>query len=335
MSDLFSMIGSEDVQDELLNKVFQGKIKKKFNGNSGLVYLVENDCTSPKYIAYKRCKHLTDKGRSLFEEEVLKWNSITSRYIVPIFYVHIILNEYFACMRACHGSLVELMQESIDETSAYIYALQLVKGMIDINNSSIVYHQDLNPQNILFEDLSRLFKDFPSSDMHPSHRFRLMISDFAMSNYYLKNNIDGKSGGKFPFKAPEQYSSMDIKGFEPDRFALGVILCMLFTNKHPCGHTSSQVLKKNPKKLKTSWDKWALEGQRSVEFHNDTIVDLIIGLLCPVPGSRPNFNHCFDVLKQEFRKHDSAQCEISKFYIDYFESQSIDYPREKIKFRVN
>ncbi|MFH8136346.1 protein kinase [Pantoea osteomyelitidis] len=335
MSDLFSMIGSENAQDQFLNLAFQGEIKKKFQGNSGLVYLVKNDSVSPKFIAYKRCKYLTDEGRTLFEEEIMKWNSITSRYIVPIFYVHIILNEYFACMRACHGSLVDLMQGSFDETSAYVYALQLVKGMIDINNSSIIYHQDLNPQNILYEDLSQLFKDFPSNNMHPSHRFRLMISDFAMSNYYIKNNIDGKSGGKFPFKAPEQYSSTNIEGFKPDHFALGVILCMLFTNKHPCGYQPNEILRKNPKKLKTSWESWAVVGKMTVDFHNENVANLILSLLCPEPNARPDFKRCFEVLEQEFQKHDSVQCEISKFYIEYFEKQSIDYPREKINFRLN
>ena len=38
----------------------------------------------------------------------------------------------------------------------------------------------------------------PHENIDPSHRHRMMISDFAMSNYYLKNKVEGKSGGKFP-----------------------------------------------------------------------------------------------------------------------------------------
>lgn len=315
---------------------FGGEIVKEFLGNSGKVYLVKNNATSPAYVAYKTCKELCEENKSLFDEEVLKWNSINSRYIVPIHYIHNIKGEYYACMRACDGTLADLMlQEEVCETSAYIYALQIIKGLMDMNASSIEHHQDFNPQNILFEDMSRLFRDFPHKDIHPSHRYRMMISDFAMSNYYVKNNIDGRAGGKFPFKAPEQYKDSQLSGFKPDRFALGVLLCMLFTGKHPCGFKKNQVLKKNPKKLKTSWETWAHSETKTVSFHNTEVSNLISKLLSTEPEERPNHKECFVVIRKQFEKFNPNEYSTAMFYIEYFDRQYSAYPREKLRTRVN
>lgn len=324
------------LKNTLLNNFFQGEIIKEFSGNSGKVYLVKNNATSPAYIAYKTCKELCDESKNLFDEEVLKWNSINSRYIVPIYYVHKIMDEYYACMRACEGTLADLMlREKICEISAYIYALQIIKGLMDMNNSSIQYHQDFNPQNILFEDMSRLFNGFPSEDMHSSHRYRMMISDFAMSNYYVKNNIAGRAGGKFPFKAPEQYEDSQLSDFEPDRFALGVLLCMLFTGKHPCGYGPEQILRNNPKKLKTSWKTWANSGTKTVDFHNDEVTNLIIKLLSTEPNERPDYKECFDVIRTQFKAFNSDEYSNAMFYIGYFDQQHSSYPREKLRTKVN
>lgn len=315
---------------EKLNIFFEGTIEEEFSGNSGKVYLVRhNEGTYPEYIAYKRCKELCDASLELFEEEVIKWNSINSQYIVPIYYVYKICDEYYACMRACDGSLENIMKEIISQTAAFNYSLQIIKGLIDLNKSNIKYHQDFNPQNILFEDLSRKFKSYPPNDYDISHKYRMMISDFAMSNYYKKNKIDGKCGGKFPFKAPEQYKNSNIIEFEPDRFSLGVLLCMLFSNQHPCGFLPSQILKKNPKKF--SWECWANHGERIINVDNKIICNLIVRLLSKEPLERPDFKECFDVLKQEYFKFDFKQAEISIFQIDYFDKEHCEYPREKLK----
>ena len=320
----------------VLNNFFDGEIIKEFSGNSGKVYLVKNNVTSPAYIAYKTCKYLCEESKDLFDEEVLKWNSINSRYIVPIYYIHNIIGEYYACMRACDGTLADLMsQKEVCETSAYIYALQIIKGLMDMNASSIEHHQDFNPQNILFEDMSRLFRGFPPKEIHPSHRYRMMISDFAMSNYYVKNNIDGRAGGKFPFKAPEQYKDSQLSDFEPDRFALGVLLCMLFTGKHPCGFKQNQVFKKNPKKLKTSWKTWAHSGSKTVNFHNNEVSNLISSLLSTEPEERPNYNECFGVIRKQFEIFNPNEYSTAMFHIDYFDKQYSAYPRDKLSTRVN
>lgn len=323
------------IPKSVLNLAFQGKIINEFSGNSGKVYLVENNAAVPKYIAYKSCKELSENSLDVFKEEVLKWNSINSRYTVPIYYVHLICGEYYACMRACDGSLEDFLKEKISEVAAFNYSLQIIKGLMDLNSSSIKHHQDFNPQNILFEDLSRKFVGFPPDHIDSSHRYRMMLSDFAMSNYYLKDNVAGKSGGKFPFKAPEQYKESEITDFYPDRFSLGVLLCLLFSNKHPCGYSAAQVLKKNPKKLKTSWETWAKEGQRTIDISNSKLKDLILRLLSVEPLCRPSYEECLGCIKELYKDKYTNDFETSMFYIDYFDKQHMDWPREELKVRVN
>lgn len=323
------------IPKSVLNLAFQGDIKKEFSGNSGKVYLVENNAATPKYIAYKSCKDLSEHSLELFKEEVLKWNAVNSRYTVPIYYLHVICGEYFACMRACDGSLEDFLKEKISEVAAFNYSLQIIKALIDLNNSSIKHHQDFNPQNVLFEDLSRKFVDFPPENIDSSHRYRMMISDFAMSNYYIKDQVAGKSGGKFPFKAPEQYNDSEIIGFAPDKFSLGVLLCLFFSGKHPCGHSASQVLKKNPKKLKTSWETWAKEGQRKVDVSDLRLKNIILKLLSVEPASRPSYEECFSCIKELYKGKYENDFNTSIFYINYFDKQHMEWPREELKIRVN
>jgi len=320
---------------ETLEFYLKGSIEETFEGNSGKVYLVKNDCTAPKYSAYKTCKGLKDDSIQLFFEEVLKWNKIKSRYIVPIYYIHTILGIHYACIRACNGSLEQFLKNEIAEVAAYNYSLQIIKGLLDMNHSGLRYHQDFNPQNILFEDLSKIFKDFPPENYDESHKFRMMISDFAMSNYYLKNNIAGKAGGKFPFKAPEQYKDSGIVGFEPDRFALGVLLCLLFSNRHPCGYAGSQVLNKNPKKIKGGWEKWSSSGARIVNVKNAKIQGLIGRLLSKTPDERPTFTECFDQIQSEYIACNKEQAEVSMFYMNYFKGEYNDVPRKELPHRHN
>lgn len=323
------------IPKSLLNLAFQGKIVNEFSGNSGRVYLVENNAAEPKYIGYKSCKELDEESLEFFKEEILKWNSINSQYIVPIYYIHLICGVYHACMRACDGSLEDFLKKEISEVGAFNYSLQIIKGLIDLNRSFIVHHQDLNPLNILFEDLSGKFAGFPPDDIDRSHRYRMMISDFAMSNYYLKDQVAGKSGGKFPFKAPEQYKESQVEGFDPDKFSLGILLCLLFSGKHPCGNSAAQVLKKNPKKPKTSWETWSNEGRRMIDIDNSRLSGLIDGLLSVQPLQRPSYEECFRCVKDLYKEKYPNDFKISMFYIDYFDKQLMDWPREKLEVRVN
>ncbi|ENC6655722.1 protein kinase [Aeromonas hydrophila] len=333
-----------NITNEQLESIFQGKIVKTFEGNSGLIYLVENYPAPPKtksfprYIAYKKCKRYDGDSFEIFKEETNKWFQITSRFVLPIQYINIIDGEYYVCMRAgIHGTLSELIKNGFDIVSSFNISLQIVKGLIDMHNCGIQHHQDLNPQNIMFEDLSTIFdeegkpilfrdnyKPYPPEHLHESFKYRVMISDFGMANYFIKDPIQGKSGGKFAYKAPEQYDK-NIRGFSPDLFALGVILCLIFTNKHPTGKTVDFALKKSPK-LKQGWECWAKNGKRIIECGSEIIQDLITRLLSSNPHYRPSLEHVYDVLFTEFYKEDPYQAHSCKLN---FQMLDRDYKEDR------
>ncbi|MFQ1977340.1 protein kinase domain-containing protein [Aeromonas veronii] len=311
---------------EALYPVFKGVVIKTFEGNSGKVYLVKNVPQNgalfvyPEFIAYKKCKSIKPDSFPIFLEEIDKWSKIKSRFIVPIQYVHKINDEVYVCMRsATDGTLSDLIKKGVDTISAFNYSIQIVKGLLDMRSSGLMYHQDLNPPNILFEDLAykfdsqgkpRFFKDnyepFPPKNLHDSFRYRMMISDFGMADYYVKDSVKGRRGGKFAFRAPEQYeNSNEAEFFEPDLFALGVILSLLFDGKHPTGKTVTFALSRSPSYNKSGgWSGWAQTGERKVDCENRRVRDLILSLLSVCPKNRPSLNYCYDVLFDEFSKVD-------------------------------
>lgn len=322
----------DDTLRSKLESAFEGKIIKIMEGNSGRVFLVENNFTVPKFSAYKTCKKRNDHYTKLFLEEAEKWNSIHSRNIIPIYKIFEVDEVLYICMRDASSTLEDILLSGVDSTTAYLFTLQLLNGLMDMENSGILYHQDFNPPNILIEDLGHRFnihgsplflsenkEPFPPSNVHNSHKYRIMISDFAMSNYYIKDYVKGKRGGKYGYIAPEQYP-VGPKGFSPDKFALGVIMCMLFSGKHPNGDSLSHIFE-----LSTDRDcelkNWTLYGERLVDVENAIIKELISNLLSVQPTNRITYKKCYEKLCEEFLKFDRLNAQICLGYIEYFKSE--------------
>lgn len=314
-----------------LESAFEGKIIRIMEGNSGRVFLVENNFTVPKISAYKTCKKRSDHYTRLFLEEAEKWNTIYSRNIIPIYKIVEVDEVLYICMRDASSTLEDILLTDVDSITAYMITLQLLNGLMDMEDSGILYHQDFNPPNILIEDLGHRFnvhgeplflsenKDpYPPSSIHNSHKYRIMISDFAMSNYYVKDHEKGKRGGKYGYIAPEQYPT-GPKGFSPDKFALGVIVCMLFSGKHPNGHDSSDIFKLNSD-TNCEMKNWTLHGERLVYVENKVIKDLICNLLSVQPNHRISYRKCYKKVYGEFSRLDNINAKIFSKYIEYFES---------------
>lgn len=281
------MILEETIKKHILEMNFRGKIIDIKEGNSGKVYIIDNgENVSPRLIAYKTLKNCDEEKVIQFENEIKNWFSCQNAYLVKPFYVQTILDEKYVCMPALEGSLGDLLtnEMEIDEIAALIYILQITKGLINLNSYGIMNHQDLNPPNILYKDLSKHFHEFPSSVMHHSFKNKLYISDLGIANLYKAETSENKFGGKFAFKAPEQYPENKIKGFAPDVFSLGVICSLLLTKKHPCGHEIKKINRRNPKKPKNGWLNWAKSGERIIEYHNHEIKEVIIQMLNSDPS---------------------------------------------------
>jgi len=230
---------------KILESEFQGKIVNTYGSNSGKVFIVDQgENIYPRYIAYKSLKAFNPDKIELFNKEIKKWFKSQNSYLVKPFFIQTIMRDKYVCMPAFEGSLEELLQNYFDLNTAYIYSLQIIKGVINLNYFGISHHQDLNPPNILFRDLSKYFKGFPCDKMHPSLKFKLYMSDLGIADLYDPELSANKFGGKFPFKAPEQYKEVQVKGFAPDIFALGILLTLLFSKRHPSGLSLNQINKK-------------------------------------------------------------------------------------------
>jgi len=168
-----------------LESAFEGKIIRIMEGNSGRVFLVENNFTVPKFSAYKTCK--TCKKRSdhytkLFLEEAEKWNSIYSRNIIPIYKIVEIDEVLYICIRDASSTLEDILLSGVDSITAYMITLQLLNGLMDMEDSGILYHQDFNPPNILIEDLGHRF------NIHGAPLFFQKIKNHSLCKYPCKTN---------------------------------------------------------------------------------------------------------------------------------------------------
>jgi serine/threonine protein kinase len=138
----------------------------------------------------------------------------------------------------------------------------------------------------------------------PFLRYSVRIADFGVVNAYL----NGHPGGTNVYKAPEQY---DIKifpeCFEPDIFAVGIIIAELFQGYHPAAldkDKDKQIRTWKGKKLK----RWVLSGIRNYKTaENDSevsLIKLIDEMLSPNPCLRPSFESCYGVLSEILKMSD-------------------------------
>lgn len=319
----------DSIAKMLLEFWFKGKIVKTLEGNSGQVFIVDHGGNVyPRFIAYKSLIDPNPDKLVAFENEIKNWFKCQNAYLVRPFYVRTIMDKKYVCMPALEGSLSELLRSDFDLATSYIYSLQIIKGILNLNQFGIKHHQDLNPPNILFKDLSKYFKGFPPDGMHPSFKFKLYISDLGIADLYNPETSTNKFGGKFAFKAPEQYQQVNMRGFAPDVFALGVLLTLLFSRAHPSGLSLAQIDKKSPK-IKGGWDNWALNGERIVNVADNALKDTITKMLSPYPSERPKIEDIFAVVNNSLLLYNTSIYKHINFYFEYFDSLDSDIDKEQ------
>ena len=317
---------SDEWMTEILEFYFKGKITSRKEGNSGQIFIVDHgENVYPRFVAYKSLKNFNPEKLVAFENEIKNWFKSQNPYLVRPFYVQTIIDNKYVCMPAFEGSLEELLKCDFDLDSAYIYSLQIIKGIMNLNNFGVKHHQDLNPPNILFRDLSKYFQGFPPDSMHPSFKYKLYISDLGIADLYDPETSTNKFGGKWAFRSPEQYpEGQNIKGFAPDIFALGVILTLLFTRTHPSGLLLHQVNKRNPKNPKGGWLNWAINGERIIKSKDNSINEAILKMLSPLPSERPKIEDIFSVINESLLTHNANIYSHMNFYFGYFDIQDVN-----------
>ena len=299
---------------KLLELHIRGKIIDEKNGTSGVVYIVDNgENVHPRKIAYKSFQerfHLNEEKSKQFLEECIRWFKLRNSYLVTPFYAKVISGQPFICMACCTTDLKAVMlKHRFIREEALIIIVQLIKSLLSIERKGFSQHQDLNPPNIMLIDLCEKFPGYPKKNML---NFQVKVSDFGMVDLYnILGPSKGAIGGKFAFKAPEQYTWEERKnsqtkttrysGFKPDTFALGVIIYMLLTGKHPNGMPVNRALNKNTSG--SIFKAWAFANP-AITMEDDIFESIINDCLREEPAQRPSLDSIFAVCLSELEKID-------------------------------
>jgi len=205
-----------------------------------------------------------------------------------------------------------MLEKSFTDIEALVISIQLCKALFEMQKSGVDYHQDFNPPNVLIEDLSKSFPDYPT---YNCINYAVKIADFGTVNLIKKIGPTKGCGGKYPFKAPEQYRPKEYDSYNPDIFALGVIIYMLFTDKHPNGLNKVKALNKNTSSSK--FDKWVFDAKINLE--NKVIEEIINQSLSENPSNRPTSKQFYNVLMDELIKLNNKTFSNLNLRFNYFD----------------
>jgi len=337
------MLGRSKDYGELvknLEDLTGGKVVGVKCGTKGIVFIVDTGASMPKYVAYKTSMDAySDHGLNRFIREARKWFSVSGHPLVLTPYYIVSFNRRpLICMRYMETSLEEYLkaERKLDIIESLVLVIQVTKGLIYIRSRGTWAHQDLKPANILMEDLSKIYWDYPGKNVHPSLRWRVRIADFGLADAWREV---GAPRGTFPYMAPEQYipkfapkevreevKRMPPEEFNPDIFALGVILTEVLTGLHPCGKLKKVVEKEWKWK---EWERWAKSGKRVIKLDKDLKVleKLIKTMLSPDPKARPSLEEIYNTLMNILRSKDEATWRQLGLVLEYYDKLAEHYIR--------
>lgn len=312
----------EDLRRFFLEEVTNGKIiGEPKKGASGSVYIIDQDGWKTAYKTI-RIDKISEEKKKHFIEECEIWLKIQSNYIATAFYPKIIGDDLFIVMPFFDCSLQSFLvdvannKKIIDYIDGLVIACKITKALIELKRCGIEYHQDFNPPNILIQLLDKKFKDFPTENYI---NYDIKIADFGMAN--LRDRIGptiGGEGGKFSYKAPEQYYPKKYVAYNPDIFALGIMTYMIFSGKHPDGTDNKKALKS-----KSEIKNWILSENKNIKsLENTDLQNYINRMLQNDPAERPNLDDFYAFILGELKKNDlSVHTQLVGFfdYMDVFD----------------
>ncbi|XP_040264878.1 protein kinase C theta type-like [Bufo bufo] len=186
-------------------------------GSFGQVYLardiIRQECVAIK-VSNKR--DLTESGYSLVERHVLKLSHESPYLIHGLAAFHTLNFVYYVMELATRGDLFVFMRKifPLDTATIRFILAEVVCGTEFLHNKDIL-HRDLKPLNILL-----------TVDGH------VKITDFGMAAMGVHQGPSKRSIGTPGFAAPELVNG-NSHGQGVDYFAIGVILCKLYTRRGP------------------------------------------------------------------------------------------------------
>jgi serine/threonine protein kinase len=264
-------------------------------------------------------------------------------WIQRFFDVQMVMGWPFVMSRWRHGTLRDLIENRYWwETAEKIAMLAILsRGLNLCAARGLLAHQDLKPENIFFDDLTKRFS-FPSN--YRGLRFMPKIADFGLADAFSDLGING---GSRPYLSPEQYDKGIIAdGTKIDVFALGVIGHECLTDgMHPIGERTIAVWPlplpgKGSKWVHENiWKGWARRPKDKVELIQNVdidLADLLAKAIHEHAGSRPTMIEFEDRMWRVLERVDPARFSEVKMQVAYFEEGSISgEPWERMEERID
>jgi serine/threonine protein kinase len=263
-------------------------------------------------------------------------------WVNRFFDVQLIFGWPFILSRFCDGTLQDLISNPL----AWAYSDRLVsliliaRALRLASDRGIATHQDLKPENVFFDDLSRKSIPKDSQGMH----FHIFVGDFGLANAFRDF---GRNQGSRPYMAPEQFEhDAADPSISPafDVFALAVIACeCLLDGRHPSGVITRDCWpwkKGMPQKWnqESIWRKWSESTDKALPESDRFprgIPDLLLDSLAADPKKRPSLRAFEDSLWEVLRTTDQRTEDGARMQVEYIEglspslkkpSQDLDWP---------
>jgi serine/threonine protein kinase len=243
----------------------------------------------------------------------------------------------FILSRFRDGTLQDLISNPLAWTpSDRLASLILIARALRLaSERGIAAHQDLKPENVFFDDLSRKGVPKDSQGMH----FHIFVGDFGLADAFRDF---GRNQGSRPYMAPEQF---EPEAADPavspafDVFALAVIACeCLLDGRHPSGIITQDCWpwkKGMPQKWnrESTWRTWSESKDKTLPESTDRIPpgipDLLLDSLTVDPKKRPSLQAFEDSFWQALKTTDQKTEDGLRMQVAHIEgltSSNVDWP---------
>jgi serine/threonine protein kinase len=216
-----------------------------------------------------------------FARECKIWLAMQHDGIVPLLKVIDVNNRIFALMPRYSGSLRDLMMQKRISTRTILGALaDPVAGLEAIYKKHKVVHQDLKPENFLYQ--------------YEDGQLRLILSDWGIANvqamqwHEIASDLSGLSittmggFGTIPYMAPERFRSY-VSDSAADVFSLGILFMELVSGTWPYDPVQ-------PLAEQIISGSYYHNAQSLLLAAPPEVSRLIMSMIHPAAGKRPNYS---------------------------------------------
>jgi len=316
----------ESIASAIENRTGYKLVPELTRYGTGSAVLVFDTGGDPRYVACKVVLEPLDERRlkNFLREVVRALKAQGHPLVVGITIVTAVMGKPVIFMQHCEKNLRDYIVErgKLKTDEALALAIQIAKGLIYLKHRGFIAHQDLKPENILLRDICKQFEETPRELC-----YRPKIADFGLANAWLEA---GRPGGSNPYRAPEQFIYKHVSRekaeelyreglFNPDVFALGIILTEMLTGKHPSGIPSSEVMREEIAGNTGFWEKWSIDGERVVEVDDEDLKQLILRMLNQNPKHRPSLEEVYSELMRILKNLNPDLYEYVETYLNYYD----------------